>query len=123
MAKGLGLENHISFVTSPALDYFGSRDERYDFIFLDGDHAAGAVYREIPAALSALRSNGVILLHDYFPQLQPLWVDGNVIRGPWLGVERLRSEGAKLKAIPLGQLPWDTKLGSRTTSLALLVAE
>jgi hypothetical protein len=65
----------------------------------------------------------VILLHDYFPGLQPLWVDRNVIRGPWLAVERLRSEGARLKAIPLGRLPWDTKLGSQTTSLALLVAE
>lgn len=122
-ARRLGLENQISFVTSPALDYFASHDERYDFIFLDGDHAARAVYQEVPAALRALRSNGVILLHDYFPGLQPLWVDRNVIPGPWLAVERLRSEGAKLKAIPFGQLPWDTKLGSQMTSLALLVAE
>jgi hypothetical protein len=122
-ARRLGLECQISFATCPALAYFASREEQYDFIFLDGDHAASAVYQEVPAALGALRRNGVILLHDYFPLLRPLWVDGKVIRGPWLAVERLRSEGANVKAIPFGELPWSTKLGSRMTSLALLVAE
>jgi predicted O-methyltransferase YrrM len=117
------LEEQISFVTSDSLVYLASSSERYDLIFLDGDHAPSAVYSEIPAALSMLRSGGVILLHDYFPALEPLWPDGKVIQGPWLAVERLRSEGAKIKAIPLGELPWPTKLGSRKTSLALLVRE
>jgi predicted O-methyltransferase YrrM len=123
MARRLGLEKQISFVTCPALDYFASHDERYDFIFLDGDHAPRAVYQELPAALSVLQSGGVILLHDYFPALKPLWSDGAVIQGPWLAVERLRAEGAKIKAMPFGELPWHTKLGSRRTSLALLVRD
>jgi predicted O-methyltransferase YrrM len=123
MAQRLGLEEQISFVTSNSLDYLASSSERYDLIFLDGDHAPSAVYSEVPAALSRLRSGGVILLHDYFPAGKPLWSDGKVIQGPWLAVERLRSEGASLKAIPLGELPWPTKLGSRKTSLALLVRE
>jgi predicted O-methyltransferase YrrM len=123
MARRLGLSAQISFVTRGSLEYLASCQERYDFIFLDGDHAPRAVYQELPAALSVLQGGGVILLHDYFPALKPLWSDGAVIEGPWLAVERLRSEGAKIKAMPLGELPWHTKLGSRRTSLALLVAE
>jgi predicted O-methyltransferase YrrM len=123
MARRLGLSAQISFVTGGSLEYLASCEERYDLIFLDGDHAPWAVYQELPAALSVLQRDGVILLHDYFPALKPLWSDGAVIQGPWLAVERLRSEGAKIKAMPLGELPWHTKLGSRRTSLALLVGD
>jgi predicted O-methyltransferase YrrM len=121
LAERLGLQDRISFVTAGSLDYLASCDEEYDFIFLDGDHSPSTVYQEIPSALQALRPEGVILLHDYFPQLQPLWSNRTVIRGPWLATERLRFEGAQFEVIPLGELPWPTKLGSRTTSLALLV--
>lgn len=121
LAERLGLQDQISFVTAGSLDYLASCDEQYDFIFLDGDHAPSTVYQEIPSALQALRPEGIILLHDYFPQLQPLWSNRAVIRGPWLATERLRSEGAEFKVIPLGELPWPTKLDSQTTSLALLV--
>jgi predicted O-methyltransferase YrrM len=123
MAHSLGLSAQISFVTGGSLEYLASCEERYDFIFLDGDHAPSAVYQELPAALNVLQSDGVILLHDYFPGLKPLWSDGAVIQGPWLAVERLRSEGAKIKAMPVGELPWNTKLGSRRTSLAVLVGD
>jgi predicted O-methyltransferase YrrM len=123
MARRLGLSDWISFVTDGSLDFLASCEERYDFIFLDGDHAPRAVYQELPSALSVLQTDGVILLHDYFPGLKPLWSDGAVIQGPWLAVERLRSEGAKIRAMPLGELPWETKLGSRRTSLALLVGD
>jgi predicted O-methyltransferase YrrM len=121
MAERLGLQDQISFVTAGSLDYLASCDDQYDFIFLDGDHAPGTVYQEVPSALQALRSEGLILLHDYFPRAQPLWPNRTVIQGPWLATERLRSEGADFEALPLGELPWPTKLGSRTTSLALLV--
>jgi predicted O-methyltransferase YrrM len=123
MARRLGLSDQISFVTGGSLEYLTSCEDQYDLIFLDGDHAPRAVYQELPAALSVLQRDGVILLHDYFPALQPLWSDGNVIQGPWLAVERLRSEGAKIKAIPLGELPWHTKHGSQRTSLALLLGD
>jgi predicted O-methyltransferase YrrM len=123
MVKRLNLTDSVSFVTRDSLEYLSASRERYDLIFLDGDHAPRAVYREIPAALNLLEDNGAILLHDYFPMLAPLWRDGAVIQGPWLAVERLRSEGAPVKAIPLGELPWRTKLGSGKTSLALLVRD
>jgi hypothetical protein len=63
----------------------------------------------------------VILLHDYFPDLKPLWSNGRVIPGPWLAIERLKREGAPLTVKPFGALPWPTKLNSNNTSLALLL--
>jgi hypothetical protein len=89
-------------------------------IFLDGDHSAATVYQEVPFALKRLRKNGIVLLHDYFPYLKALWSDGSVIPGPHIAIERLCSEGANLEVLPLGRLPWPTKLSSNITSLAVL---
>jgi len=109
----------VTFVTSSSLDYLSTCRDSYDFIFLDGDHAAKTVYEEIPLALRVLKPGGLIVLHDYFPGLRPLWSNRNVIPGPWLATERLRNEGVSLMILPLGELPWRTKVASNATSLAL----
>jgi predicted O-methyltransferase YrrM len=93
----------------------------YDLIFLDGLHEGQQLYRELPPALKRLNRNGLILLHDVFPDLRPLWPDGNVIAGPWLAVARYEQERAPIKVQPLGALPWPTKQGSRVTSLAVVL--
>ena len=122
MVRALGYQGLVHFVTRRSLEFLEETDKKFDFVFLDGDHAAKTVYRELPLALDRLAPGGVILLHDCFPALRPLWSDKSVIPGPWLAVERLRREGARIRAIPLGNLPWPTKLGSSATSLALIVA-
>jgi predicted O-methyltransferase YrrM len=122
LVQTIGAAEWTRFVTQRSLDYLRNTPQRSDCIFLDGDHAAKTVYQEIPAALQRLTSGGVILLHDYFPRMQPLWSDGVVEPGPWLATERLRSEGAAFRLLPLGELPWMTKLGSRVTSLALVIS-
>jgi predicted O-methyltransferase YrrM len=121
MLKRMNLDNFVDFVQSPSLEYFSSCERKFDFIFLDGSHSAKSVYLEIPAALNLLNKGGVILLHDYFLGLKPLWSNGVVIPGPYLATERLKSEGANLEVMPLGELPWPTKLQSNVTSLALLL--
>jgi predicted O-methyltransferase YrrM len=121
MISRMGAAGWVSFVTAASLDYFRRCAERFDFIFLDGDHSAQTVYQEIPAALRLLNPDGVILLHDYFPMARPLWSDGAVIPGPWAATERLRSEGAPIRILPFAELPWPTKQNSRVSSLALLV--
>lgn len=120
MIRKLGYESFVEFVTDTSLNYAEHCGKKFDFIFLDGDHGASTVYEEIPVALSLLKPNGVILLHDYFPQMKPLWSNNVVIPGPYLAVKRYLAEGAKLAVLPLGSLPWPTKLGSSYTSLALL---
>lgn len=121
MASRLGVGEWVRFVTSPSLEFLRSGEDRFDFVFLDGDHTASTVYQEIPAALRLLTRRGVILLHDCFPDLRPLWSNGIVIPGPWLAVGRLRSEGALIDVLPFGELPWPTKLDSCISSLALVV--
>lgn len=119
LAARLG-SSQVDFHVASSLSFLRETDLKFDLIFLDGDHAASAVYREVPLALRHLLPGGWLLLHDYFPRLQRLWPASELIHGPWLGTERLRREGAALRAIPLGELPWETKHGTRITSLAAL---
>jgi len=117
----LGAASFTTFVTAESIAYLKANDAaQFDLIFLDGDHSARTVYQEVPLALKRLRRDGLILLHDYFPSGKPLWSDGSVIPGPYIGIERLRREGANLEVLPLDRLPWPTKLSSNVTSLAIL---
>jgi hypothetical protein len=120
LMRAIGCQDLVTFVTSPSVPYLQSCTERFDLIFLDGDHYSTTVYQEFPAALRLLNPGGVILLHDYFPDLQPLWSDGAVIPGPDLAIGRLRGEHVAIAARPFGALPWPTKLGSTVSSLAVV---
>ena len=120
LIRQLGCEGSVQFVTRSSLDYMSGCAKQYGLIFLDGDHSAHTVYQEIPAALRLLEPGGHILLHDFFPNLKPLWAGSAPARGPWLATERLRQEGVPIRLIPLGALPWPTKRGSTVTSLALV---
>jgi len=117
----MGFGNFVKFVKDASLNYLRTCEQKFDFIFLDGDHGAATVYEEIPAALKLLKKDGLLLLHDYFPDLKPLWSNREVIPGPFLATERFREEGANLAVLPLGELPWPTKFQSNITSLALLL--
>jgi predicted O-methyltransferase YrrM len=115
-----GMSEHVSFVTADSRAYFQNCRGSFDFAFIDGDHSAEAVHQDVTSALRHLHHEGIILLHDYFPNKSPLWSNGKAIPGPYMAVEQLRREGAALEAIPLGALPWPTKLESKVTSLAIL---
>jgi len=108
------------FVIGDSRHFFAANDEMFDFVFLDGDHSADTVYEEMVSALALINENGLIVLHDYFPGGRPLWSDGVVISGPFAAVEKLRASRFAINAIPLGSLPWPTKLNSHTTSLAVV---
>lgn len=75
------------FVIADSVNFMRSEIRKYDFIFLDGDHGATTVYREVAAALGILRDGGHILLHDYY-------AIGRPISGPYLGMKRIMSEAA-----------------------------
>ncbi|MGR9105937.1 MAG: O-methyltransferase [Gammaproteobacteria bacterium] len=121
MIDKLGYGSFVDFITDASLSYATRCQHSFDFIFLDGDHSAKTVYREIPIALNLLNENGIVLLHDYFPDMKSLWSNGSVIPGPFLAIEALKKEGLNVTVLPLGKLPWPTKLGSCVTSLALLL--
>jgi len=113
MTQALG--RNVQFVKSNSIDFLNNTKERFDFIFLDGNHSKLTVLNEVPRALHVLNQSGTILLHDYFPDLKPLWSDGSVIAGPF---EAMRKMSA-VRVLPLGALPWPTKLQSNVTSLAI----
>jgi predicted O-methyltransferase YrrM len=105
MIAKFGYDSFTTFKAGMSLDLIKNTTETFDFIFLDGDHFGGTVYQEIPAALNILNPNGAILLHYYFPKMKPLWSNGLLVEGPYLGTDRLIQEGANIKVIPLGDLP------------------
>jgi len=129
MVTRLNGRENVEFVASPSVAFLKTDTKTYDLIFLDGDHSASSVYQELPLALDQLAKGGVILLHDYFPALQPLWPNGrcdtalmhaDVIPGVYLALQRFLNEGNRIRVTPFGALPWPTKLGSNVTSLALV---
>lgn len=120
MLERLGLDAGARFEVADSLDYLQTGADTFDLIFLDGLHEATRVYQEVPLALKRLRPGGFLLLHDYFPEGRPLWSNGVILPGPFLAVQRFRAEGAAFRVLPLGALPWPTKLGSNRTSLALV---
>jgi len=103
-----------------SLNFMKETEKKFDFIFLDGDHAAGTVYREVAHALRILSPGGVVLLHDFYPEGRALFPDDNIIHGPFRALARIARENPDITVQPLGNLPWETKQGVHTTSLALL---
>jgi predicted O-methyltransferase YrrM len=118
--RQLGLEDRVHFKAMAALPLMQDIDQKFDFIFLDGDHSAPAVYQEISAALKLLEPDGIILLHDFYPEGKGIYPQGMVVPGPFVAAQRVHSEFPGLKFMPLGELPWETKQGVRKTSLALV---
>jgi hypothetical protein len=110
----------IEFKVGPGLDFLRGEPSGFDFVFLDGDHSAPAVYQEVAAALPKLNHGAVILLHDYHPFNRHLFKTGLPIPGPYLAVQRIMEESLGINILPLGDLPWPTKDGLNKTCLALL---
>jgi len=113
-----GLSDRVTFVAKPSSKFLRETDDRFDLIFLDGDHAAPAVYRELAQSLHCLTPNGAILLHDFYPGGRPLYPAGSIEPGPVVAAERITAECEDIGFLPLGELPWEAKLGICATSLA-----
>jgi len=108
MIHKMGAAEWVQFITKPSLEFLSATGEGFDFIFLDGDHCAKTVYQEIPAALDHLNPNGVILLHDYFPNAKPLWKGEPLFWG--LG---WRGNAFNLRVPSSRFYPWENSLGLR----------
>lgn len=87
------------FMQSNSLTFLASPGPRFDFVFIDGNHRAGHVYREIVAVVRRLAQDGLVVLHDVNPGGVPIGRQ-KALRGPWLAVERLQRE-CGVKALPV----------------------
>ena len=111
----------VNFVRDDSISFLDRTTEKFDMIFLDGDHSYEKALAEIPRTFTCLSKDGLILLHDYFPEGKPLWKEEKVIPGPFEAVRELQRQGADFKVMPFGELPWPTKRGGNLTSLAALL--
>jgi predicted O-methyltransferase YrrM len=123
MIEEIGCSSFVDFVVSDSVEFLNKNNNKYDFIFLDGDHSYDKVYKELPLAVNILNEGGIILLHDYFPDCKPLWNSSNtILEGPFRATTQLINEGLKLAVQPCGELPnhWKCKYENEfNTSLAV----
>ena len=127
MIEEIGCSSFVDFVVSDSVEFLNKNNNKYDFIFLDGDHSYDKVYKEVPLAVNILNEGGIILLHDYFPDYKPLWNSSNtILEGPFRATTQLINEGLKLVVQPCGELPnhWRCKYENEfNTSLAVGVTK
>ena len=83
--KFLNVQNIVEFKTEDSLEFLKKETDKYNLIFLDGSHRSDHVYKEVALALKLLAPNSLILLHDYYPNSNP-------IPGPNEAVKRIRRE-------------------------------
>ncbi len=62
----------VRFVASDSVDFLTNDTSRYNLIFLDGDHSAASVYRELPLALQRLADGGIIFSTTTSQTFDPL---------------------------------------------------
>ena len=115
------LADRVSFRTDTAVGFLNKTDLNFDMIFLGGEHSAAAIYNEVSAALRRLSPDGIIILHDYYPDGKPLFPGEPPVYGPYLGMRRVASEHKSVHVVPLGDLPWPTRPDSHKTSLAAVL--
>ena len=114
----------VEFSIASSTDFLTRHKAAFDFILLDHAPRADTAYRDIVLAIGALRPGGQLLMHSYFPGKESLGTAERVNADWYLAVRRLRRQGIRLVALPLGPLPWPAKAGGpNLTSLALLARE
>ena len=82
------MASNVKFIKSDSVDYMIRCKQKFDLIFLDGSHQADVVYNEMPCAINLLNPNGIILLHDFYPNNKPLWDNNVILPGPYLAINR-----------------------------------
>lgn len=113
------LRGKTQFVKADSLEYMKGCNKKFDMIFLDGLHTAKRVCEEMEVAIPMLNPGGSVLLHDYYPDVKPMFDGWEPISGPCMGVKHFQKENA-IKVLPLGEFPWATRSGSCFTSLAVV---
>lgn len=122
LKKYINPSQKVTFFGIPSKDFWNlarANEFEYDFIFVDGDHSKEAVEADFLGALSVLRNDGILLLHDTYPMDVSATSSercGDGFKAIWkLGKQQRDYE---LMTIPVhpgltivrkrnGQVPWD----------------
>jgi predicted O-methyltransferase YrrM len=115
------LADRVTFRADKTAEFLNKTDLNFDMIFLGGDHSAVPIYNGVSAALRRLSPDGIIILHNYYPDGKSLFPGEPPVYGPYLGMRRVMSEHKGVHVVPLGDLPWPTRSDSHKTSLAVVL--
>lgn len=78
--------NGRAMFTGTSDQYFAENKQKFDITFLDGDHEYIQCKRDLANSLACLNENGIILIHDTYPQDELFACSPrNGLRGRWNG--------------------------------------
>jgi hypothetical protein len=68
-------------------EFFQQNQQKFDLIFIDGDHNAEQVWKDITNSLMVLNEGGTVVIHDLNPRVEDrqLPVDQAILPSVWLG--------------------------------------
>lgn len=118
---GLHAKPSVALFEQSSDDYFKRYDDAElpgpDVVFIDGDHSAEQVERDVVNALRIVRRDGTIIVHDTYP-LDSRWADSHCGDG-WRVIQRLHQRAyVDVATIPL--FPGLTIITQRQGTLANL---
>lgn len=89
---GVDPESHSGLVDfkMTSNEFFKICTDRYDLIFIDGDHAEEAVFHDILQSLQILKPNGMIVTHDTLPLAWESTLSNMGSFSAWKAFARLR---------------------------------
>lgn len=61
----VGNYGNLTYRQETSVDFFISNKKLYDFIYIDGDHTAFGVMKDLMSSYTALKSGGIIACDDY----------------------------------------------------------
>jgi predicted O-methyltransferase YrrM len=103
-----GVADLVTPIVARSQDARDSVTDRYDLLFIDGDHAAAGVRRDLEVWLPGLRAGGTVALHDV---VNPAW------SGPRREVARLLWQSRALGRVRfVDSIAYARKVGTSTAA-------
>jgi hypothetical protein len=104
--------NGFALFTGTSDEFFNQNKQTFDIVFVDGLHLAEQVVKDVSNSLPVLRQNGVIVIHDCYPEKEERQFRRRVTRN-W--------EGDVWKAIVhLARIGYSMELRMVETGIVLL---
>lgn len=113
------VDGKVDFVISDSSRYVNSSKNKFDFIFIDGNHSEVGAYFDILHSIIALNDDGVIILHDYNNPYDPTPNIQKGMYGVYWAIERVKKIFPDINTIPIKSVPYGGN-DNYPTSLALL---
>ena len=110
------IEQFKPFITDQVTsdDFFARNTEKFDLVFIDGDHSYEQSLKDLNNALKVIPVGGFVILHDAMPSSLEATQISNLGKGPYNGgvwatmVSAIRSNNGSLQ---IGTIPYDWGIG------------